>query len=82
MAAQENRVARQKKGTLQNSAGLFSQFTATQTIEVGSEIELEEDGIAVLEATLPSPENHSTPLVVTNKRKSNYENLQLSTSKR
>jgi len=64
------------------SAGLFSQFTATQTIEVGSEIELEEDGIAVLEATLPSPENHSTPLVVTNKRKSNYENLQLSTSKR
>jgi hypothetical protein len=80
MAAQENRLARQKKGTLQNSAGLFAQFTATQTIDVENEVEVD-DGIAVLDTTLPSPENHSTPLVQ-NKRKGDRGNLQQSTVKR
>lgn len=80
--AQDNRVAWQKKGTLQNSAGLFSQFTDTQNIDVTNEVEVGEDGISVLDSTLPSPLHHSTPLVRSNKRRSKYQNLPLSTSKR
>lgn len=80
IAAQENRVARQRKGSLNNSAGLFSQFSASQTVEVSGEVDVGEDEIAVLDDTLPSPRNHSTP-ILPKKRKTGSE-IQVATEKR
>jgi hypothetical protein len=82
IAAQENREAWQNRHST-NSAGLFSQFTATQTIDVTNEVQVQEDEISVLDDTLPSPQHHSTPLVCKNKRKiDELENPRPSTSKR
>ncbi|XP_059474485.1 uncharacterized protein LOC132196089 [Neocloeon triangulifer] len=82
-AAEENKAAWKKKGNLKNSAGLFAQFTpAGKKLEVSEEVEIREEGISVLDSTLPSPQHHSTPLAQRTKRKSECESSQVNTDKR